>query len=175
MDDPAPQTAPPQAPLLIDGSPDWTLWMRRSPSTLARYENDGWTVYTSEDDDVPQMGSMPEDTGGFLRAAPDGSVWVTTTVDRGPPPDDWPPACDGLAHFDGTTWTQYLDGMCVFAMDIAPDGKAWVQASLPDTGTSAEPVRGDPVEPIQTFVIKPDATEAMTEMTSPSPSLTPSE
>jgi hypothetical protein len=76
---------------------------------------------------------------------------------------------------DGTTWSQFLGGMCVFAMDIAPDGKAWVQASLPDTGTSAEPVRGDPVEPIQTFVINPAVARAMPEMPSPSPSLTPSE
>ena len=162
VDDPAPQTTLPEAPLLIDGATDGTLWMRRSPATLARHDRDGWTIFTSEADGVPQMGWMPEATGGFIRAAPDGSVWVSTTTDRGgASPDDWPPACDGVAHFDGTTWTQFLDSMCVFAMDIAPDGKAWVQASLPDTGTSAAPVRGDPVEPIQTFVIDPIAAEAL--------------
>ena len=170
VEDPAPQTARPEAPLLIDGSTDGTLWMRRSPTTLARHDDDGWTVFTSDADGVPQMGWIPEDTGGFLRAASDGSVWVSVTTDRGPPPDDWPPACNGVAHFDGTTWTQYLEGMCVFAMDVAPDGKAWVQASLPDTGTSAEPVRGEPVEPIQTFVIDPQAVESAPEMSSPLPS-----
>ena len=170
VEDPAPQTNRPEAPLLIDGSPDGTLWMRRSPTTLARHDDDGWTVFTSEADGVPQMGWMPESTGGFVRAASDGSVWVSTTLDRGLPPDDWPPACNGVAHFDGTTWSQYLDGMCVFAMDVAPDGKAWVQASLQDTATSAEPVRGEPIEPIQTFVIDPEAVEAGTEMSSPLPS-----
>lgn len=164
--DPAPQPERILSPLLIDGASDGTLWMRRSESVLARHNDDGWTVYTA-DDGVPQMGWMPEATGGFLRAAPDGSVWVSTTLDRGEPPDDWPPACNGVARFDGATWTEFLGGMCVFALDVAPDGRAWVQAALPDIATTAEPVPGEPIEPIQTYVIDPvGANEAQ-----PSPSV----
>ena len=152
--DPAPQAGRPDAPVLIDASPDGTLWMRRSSSTLARHDDRGWTVFTSEADGVPQMGWMPEGTGGFLRAAADGGVWVSTTTSR-EPPDDWAAACDGVAHFDGESWRRYLADMCVFAIDVDPDGRAWVQASLQDTGTSPAPVVGEPVEPIQTFVIDP--------------------
>jgi hypothetical protein len=128
--------------------------MRRTSSTLARHDDSGWTVFTAVDG-VPQMGWVPEQ-GGFIRAAPDGSVWVSTTADRvGDPPNDWPPVCDGVAHFDGATWSHYLAGMCVLAIDITPDGTAWVQAALADTATTAEPVVGDPVEPVQTFAILP--------------------
>lgn len=174
VDDPALQPERILSPLLIDGSSDGALWMRRSESVLARHDDDGWTVYTT-DDGVPQMGWMPEPTGGFLRAAPEGSVWVSTTLDRGEPPDDWPPACNGIAHFDGTTWTGFLGGMCVFALDVAPDGRAWVQAALPDTATTAEPVPGEPVEPIQTYVIDPDAGEATPVVPSSSPLPSPAE
>lgn len=72
-------------------------------------------------------------------------------------PLPWPPLCDGVSRFDGTTWSHYLAGMCIFAMDITPDGTAWVQAALADTATSSESIVGDPVEPIQTFVIQPEA------------------
>ena len=38
-------------------------------------------------------------------------------------------SCGGLANFDGTTWTRYLPGRCVFAFDISPDGTVWLQAA----------------------------------------------
>jgi hypothetical protein len=48
--------------------------------------------------------------------------------------------------------------MCIFAIDITPDGTAWAQAAVADTATAAAPVVGSPIEPIETFVINPEAT-----------------
>ena len=151
--------------------------MRRTSSALARHDDDGWTVFTVEDG-VPQMGWQPWG-GGFLRAAPDGTVWVTTTIDdvmAGGMYDGEPyQSCDGLAHFDGTAWRHHLEGMCVWALDIAPDGVAWVQAAKADTTTTPEPQAGEPVEPIQTYVIDPDAREATPVMPASSPLPSPAE
>jgi hypothetical protein len=178
--DPAPQADrfDNDAPLLIDGSSDGTLWMRRTSSGLARHDEEGWTVFFTAEDGVPQMGCQPWGSG-LLRAAPDGTVRVTATVDDvmtgGMYDGETFQQCDGLAHFDGMAWSHYLEGMCVWALDIAPDGVAWVQAAKADTAATPEPQAGEPVEPIQTYVIEPDAGEAATDLPSTSPLPSPSE
>jgi len=56
------------------------------------------------------------------------------------------------------SWTRYLRGTCVFAMDVAPDGTVWVQAARMDSEAEleTEPVLR-PLEPIQTYAIRPHA------------------
>ena len=77
----------------------------------------------------------------LLDIAPDGTVWVNASAA--------PLECDGVASFDGTTWTRYLRGRCVHDLDIAHDGMVWVRAYLEDTG-----VEGD-LPRVGTFVIRP--------------------
>jgi hypothetical protein len=104
------------------------------------------TVY-AEEEGVPVMGNF--DGGyGVLKAAPDGSVWMTPRAD---PSESG--ACDGLAHFDGTTWTRYLHGRCVYGLDVAPDGTVWVQAGEWDQVT--------PPRPMEIYVIPPRALVAV--------------
>ncbi|CAN5816748.1 hypothetical protein BH23CHL8_BH23CHL8_03180 [soil metagenome] len=143
LDDPAPGRA--DAPMLIDSALDGSLWMRRNSSTLARHRLDGWRVFTAGEDG-PIMGWSQEE-GGFLRASPDGGVWVTVSTGKQSGNFD----CDGLARFDGTTWSRYLPMACIFAIDIAADGTAWVQAARMDPRIS----QGLPLEPVQTYAIRP--------------------
>ena len=57
-----------------------------------------------------------------------------------------------MANFDGTTWTHYLQNLCILDMDIAPDGSVWLQAG--EVGI----VRGTlEVGPIGTYVIPTEA------------------
>ncbi len=86
-------------------------------------------VYT-DDQGVPAMGDM--------RAAPDGSVWLT--------PRNGSSRCGGIANFDGTTWTRYLPGRCVVAFDISPDGTVWLQAAPEGNTFSEEPDEADTTE-----------------------------
>ena len=101
---------------------------------LVHVEGGPMTIYTN-DEGVPAMGCcfhVPR----FLRAAPDGSVWLTPG--DGPEPLERAPwGCNGLARFDGTTWSRYLAGTCIYSLDVAPDGTAWAQG-----GTGDEPGAG---------------------------------
>lgn len=143
--DPAPQDRPPRVPILIDGVDDGRLWMRRSPTLLARHDDRGWTVFESGEGD-PSMDWMVQETGGFLRGSPDGSAWVTVAAGN----DDGD--CDGLARFDGEAWTRYLPERCIFAIDIAPGGTAWVQAARMDVDEDGIWL---PLEPVQTYAVRP--------------------
>src|SRR3954452_15085411 len=100
-------------------SPAWSTSMWRAGSG-ARGSSGG-----ANDEGVPAMGRcfhVPR----FLRAAPDGSVW--RTPGDGPEPLERAPwGCNGLARFDGTTWSRYLAGTCIYSLDVAPDGTAWAQ------------------------------------------------
>jgi hypothetical protein len=42
--------------------------------------------------------------------------------------------------------------MCIYAMDVAPDGAVWLQGRLPTT---------DDTQPIDTYVITPQAVAAV--------------
>ena len=89
------------------------------------------TVYTDEQG-VPPLarGAL----GSVFRAAPDGSVWLA------PRDDQAAGRCGGLANFDGTTWTRYLPGRCIHALDIAPDGTVWLQAAAQGLALNSEEI-----------------------------------
>ena len=96
--------------------------------------------------------------GGFLVASPDRSVWVTASVD--PATQDADLKCDGVVRFDGSAFSHYLEGTCIYAMDAAADGSLWLQASKVDVYRSAPETSGafhlaQPAEPIGTYIIRP--------------------
>ena len=82
-----------------------------------------------------------------LEVAPDGSLWVTYTL--GPEPLE-PPDCEGVARFDGETWSRFLTSHCVMDMEIASDGSVWVNGWVQDA-------EGNRASPDNTYVIRPDA------------------
>jgi len=128
-------------------NPDGTLWMnggRPDSGRLARFDDSGWTVFTEADGVEPWGGQGWIETD-LLTVAPDGSVWM-----NGNGPDD----CNGVAHYDGTTWTSYLCGSYVDDLAIAPDGSVWLRAHV---------ASGVPTEDVHyTYVIRPE-TAATTE------------
>jgi hypothetical protein len=123
---------------------DGALWAAAGPSDaeesgahdgLARLDESGWTIFTEADGVRPWGGEFWFATD-YLRVAPDGAVWVNAAN------------CDGVAGFDGTTWTPYLRSHCVDDFDITPDGAVWVLASA------------DHDDPIHAYVITPEAVAA---------------
>ena len=60
---------------------------------------------------------------------------------------------DGVVRFDGETWSRFLQGRCVEAMDIAPDGSVWLLAKESDESGARYPVA-------HTYVITPEAVAA---------------
>ena len=109
----------------FDIGADGTLWaaafdLSADGDSLARLDDAGWTVF-SDADGVQRWGTdgfIPTD---HLHVAADGSVWVNA--------EGAGVSCGGVADFDGSTWTRYLEDLCVHDMDIAPDGAVWVRAS----------------------------------------------
>jgi len=134
-----------------DMNADGTLWAQAGPagpSTLARFDGTRWTTF-DESDGVPPLGGHYQGHPGFLRVAPDGSVWVN-------PLGDWEATgneCDGVASFDGEAWDRYLRGICIYAMDVAPDGNVWLQAGVMRHA-------GSGFEPVEVYVITPEAVAA---------------
>ena len=137
----------------FDVGPGGTLWTAgdaQSPhQRLARYDDSGWTVF-GEAHGVGSWGGqrlfseMPVD---MVRVAPDGSAWLNASSPDG--------LCDGLARFDGTTWSSFLPGRCIGDYDFASDGATWVVAQE----------QHDPDYPLdeldtQTYVIIPEAVAA---------------
>ena len=116
--------------------------------SLARLDEEGWTVFTEADGVKPWGGQRAwwgtkMDT---LWAAPDGSVWVNASVPviRA----DGSLGCDGLARFDGETWQSFFSGSCISDLDFAPDGSVWVVAQERQGGESRT---------VHTYVITPGA------------------
>ena len=108
---------------------DGTLWMTWSSTIplgpiLARLDADGWSSWT-EADGVPEVIGTGGFSGGLLRVAPDGSVWMAAGA-SGSPVDAG--CSQPVSRFDGQTWTDYLDGHCIHALDVADDGTVWVRA-----------------------------------------------
>ena len=135
---PAPDGAFPV--LTFDVGPDGTVWAGADTSmphrNLARLDDAGWTVFTGADG-VPAWGHWqqmgPPSPIAELEVAPDGSPWLNAA------------GCNGLARFDGQTWTPYLAGSCISDFDIAPDGTVWAVAR------SQEGSAG-----VDTYVIRPE-------------------
>ena len=118
----------------------WTAGDALGPhESLARLDDEGWTIFTGADGVEPwgeqPRGYVPTD---LVKIAPDGSAWVNAT-------DDATRTCDGLARFDGETWTSFLSGRCVSDLDFAPDGSLWVVAREPDFTSE-----------VDTYVITPE-------------------
>jgi hypothetical protein len=71
---------------------------------------------------------------GEPHVAPDGSLWVPPRL--GESGVEVRSVCDhaidGVARFDGKTWSRYLLGHCVQTMDIAGDGSVWLLATESD-------------------------------------------
>ena len=141
---------------LLDIGADGTLWTYLEVEVgdpgprevyLARLGDGRWTVY-SEADGVLKADSRGE-FQGHLRVGPDGTVWITQYPDGSHPGL----VCRGLRSFDGTTWRRYLDGRCVWDLDVAPDGSVWVIEGLLGKSSSPHWV-GD------TFVIRPESAAA---------------
>jgi hypothetical protein len=128
---------------------DGTLWTAMASTGndwhgpndgLARLDESGWTVF-AEADGVPRWGGQFWFATDYLRVAPDGSAWVNAVVGE--------MGCDGVARFDGETWTPFLAGHCVDDFAIASDGSVWVLASATHS------------DPVHLYAIAPGATTGM--------------
>ncbi len=113
---------------------------------LARFDGDDWAVF-GPDDGIPLMGDHYQGFEGFFAVGPDRSIWFNPIVDWERTGSD----CDGVANFDGEVVTHYLRDLCVFGMDLAPDGTAWLQA-----GEWEYIDRAVQPGPIHTYVIAPE-------------------
>jgi hypothetical protein len=132
-------------------SPDGVLWTAGDPLgphvSLARLDDEGWTVFTAADG-VQPWGGKPGGRGTImdtLWVGPDGSAWVdaSTVAARGGRTG----GCDGLARFDGETWQRFFAGSCISDLDFAPDGSVWVVAEAAG-------------REVGTYVITPEAVTA---------------
>jgi hypothetical protein len=113
--------------------PDGTLWAAATAGWgggsdcyepnrgLARLDESGWSTFGEGEGVRPWGGQDMYTASDHLRVAPNGAVWVNTA-------DDWTD-CDGVASFDGASWTPYLQSYCVDDLDITPGGTVWVLAS----------------------------------------------
>ena len=138
---------------------DGTLWGIRddaywdiSDDRLTRFDGTEWTTFEppewiptdvamrelAEDEWVPD--DLEFSLWGEPHVAPDGSLWVPLrlgVLERDPDlGGGHQVVCDhgidGVARFDGETWSRFLPGRCVEAMDIAADGSVWLLASKSD-------------------------------------------
>jgi ligand-binding sensor domain-containing protein len=96
----------------VTTSPNGDVWVTLGAQTwadrwVARFDGTSWNGY-DEADGVPAV----SEAGGIRPCvSPDGSIWV--------------PTVDGLARFDGHTWTVSHRGMEFGHLSIAPDGTLW--------------------------------------------------
>jgi hypothetical protein len=146
---------------------DGTVWLdlRRSDGpVLARRDGRGWSRF-KEDDAVRQIDSnfyTWASQDDRFDVGPDGSMWAQPLVDDGE--TDQP--CRGLANFDGERWRGYLGDRCIYAMDIAPDGRVWALAgsreSWPGVWTEdlIQPGGSSPTSSVELYVIDPGAATA---------------
>ena len=126
-------------------------------SILARLRDGEWTRY-DESDGVPMLGDFgPYGVfPAFFEVAPDGRLWVnpfdpavqTTGFDGGEVPES---GCQGVASFDGVALRSHLSHLCVYDLEISPDGDVWVLAG---------PRVADPAattDSVETYVITSEA------------------
>ena len=116
--------APYKEDAIIDVGLDGTVWAyQRSIATgeayLSRLADGVWTVFGEADGVPSEPFGMQGGFEGFIRAAPDGSVWLTRPRDGG---------FGQLLRFDGSIWVEVLEGRSPLSVAIATDGSAWVEA-----------------------------------------------
>lgn len=68
-----------------------------APPLLARFDGEAWTTY--------------DYLAWDIAVGPDGVAWFSGS--------------DGLVSFDGTAWTNHIQGQQVRSVDVAPDGTVW--------------------------------------------------
>jgi ligand-binding sensor domain-containing protein len=88
-------------------TPDGTLWFGTNGG-LSRFDGQSWSTYTKAD-------GLADNWVNAIAVAPDGALWA---------------GGDGIAHFDGESWTQYESNWgttsWISAIAVAPDGTVWV-------------------------------------------------
>jgi hypothetical protein len=67
-----------------------------------------------------------------------------------------PGGCRGVTRFDEGGPGHFLGDLCVPAMDVAPDGKVWLQAGEVRDVVSMDRIY-ESLRPTHTYVITPDA------------------
>ncbi|MGD8682737.1 MAG: hypothetical protein PVG27_02220 [Chloroflexota bacterium] len=163
---------PPFPPDQIDVGPDGTLWIQAGDFhgwtgnaaneevlslMLGRLDDGQWETW-DRDDGIPPVGpvafsySFPLE--GVHAVAPDGSIWLAA-LDHMAKRE-----CGGIVTFDGTNWTRYLAGLCVYDADIAPDGAVWLQAGEVSYDPEPGPNAIEHLAPVATYVITPEAGSA---------------
>ena len=135
---------------------DGTFWgirdLYEGRDLLFRFDGTEWTTFEPPDGSLTDVamrelakdGWVPDDLQrsrwGEPHVAPDGSLWVPSRLGvMDPDPalggghrSVCGPGIDGVARFDGETWSRFLQGRCVEVMDIAADGSVWLLASKSD-------------------------------------------
>jgi hypothetical protein len=128
---------------------DGTFWgirdLDEGRDLLFRIGGTGWMTFEPPDGSLTDLmrelakdGWVPDDLQrsrwGEPHVAPDGSLWVPSRlgVIGGGHRSVCGPGIDGVARFDGETWSRFLQGRCVEVMDIAADGSVWLLASTSD-------------------------------------------
>jgi hypothetical protein len=123
----------------VIGTDLWTWAEHPEARRLARFDGTTWTTW-GPDDGLPTLTfRFHEDS---ILASTDGTMWARPDDGEA----DGQPGCDGIASFDGETWTRYLEGRCIVDFDVAWDGAVWVLAG--EAPAEAKP-------PISTYVIRP--------------------
>jgi hypothetical protein len=139
----------PPADVGVDG----TFW-GISEHSLVSFDGTGWTTFEPPDWSRTDaaMRELAEDGDGWVpdhpsrtrwgepHVAPDGSLWVPSrlgVIERDPDlggghRNVCGHGIDGVARFDGETWSRFLPGRCVEVMDTAADGSVWLLASKSD-------------------------------------------
>jgi hypothetical protein len=122
-------------------SPDGIIWGTLAPETIARFDGDSWNEWDLAAGSDPRA---PRSLGGGgpLAAGRDGSLWLKARPRKGAP------GCHGVYRFDGTTWSRFLDGLCVHSIDVAPNGWVWLRAASDRPGDDSA---------VELYAIEPDA------------------
>jgi hypothetical protein len=111
---------PQRAAVGPDGKSLWVLL--RSGRELARFDGNDWEVHGP--DGLPTIGAG-RPRADLFEVARDGSVWFNTNTITGSGPDF---ESGGVVNFDGDAVRHFLRDLCVYEMDVAPDGSLWLQA-----------------------------------------------